>query len=297
MDNQNTPTQEKSILSIAVKGIALIVGLFILGNVIGSLTNIKRVDNFSTQNNLTAITEDTATTELTTLPPETTETTTTAPTTTKPTTTKPTTTEDVTPDTKEEIVTLFNDSANRIKTHSVKVIRNYEDRRYDEELSDYPIILNTVGRPLINSWLVKNDVPVEYTEKEIINANVPVKGKPWVSKLTADDIAEAKCTEKDGRYEIELQLLYYQNPAENKGPCAAMEEVNLEVVQQLAPIVKECSVEYYDCVIRATVDKESGNMVYIHYLQPMILEMVAGRFTDQHAIFAMTFESEYVIEY
>ena len=294
MDNQNSRSQENSVLSIALKGIALIVGLFILGNVIGSLSNIKRVGNFETKNNLSTTVSTTA--PSTTEPTQTTETTSEAST-AKPTTTKEATTKDVTPDTKEEIVKLFNESANRIKTKSKKVIRNYEDRRYIDELSEYPFILSTVGNPLIDSWLVRNDIPVEYTEDEIINANVPVKGETWVSKLKAEDIAKAKCEEKDGRYEIELELLYCQNPKKNEGPCAALEFVNLEVVQELAPIVRECSVEYYDCVIKATVDKDSGNMIYIHYLQPMVLEMVAGRFTDQHAIFAMTFESEYVIEY
>lgn len=297
MDNQNTQAKENSVLSLAVKGIALIVGLFILGNVIGSLTNIQRVNNFVTENNVSTTESTTESTTAPSLPTETTQTTTIPTTTEKPTTTKPTTTEDTTPDTKEEIVELFNESANRIKTHSKKVIRNYEDRRFDEQFSDYPLILNTVGKPLMNSWLVRNDIPVEYTEEEIINANVPVKGETWVSRLTADDVAQAKCTEKDGKYEIELELLYYQNPEKNQGPCAAMEEVNLEIVQELAPIVKECSVEYYDCKITCTVNKADKNMVYIHYLQPMVLEMVAGYFTDQQAIFAMTFESEYVIEY
>lgn len=294
MNNQNSRSQENSVLSIALKGIALIVGLFILGNVIGSLSNIKRVGNFETKNNISTTVSTTA--PSTTEPTQTTETTSEA-TTAKPTTTKEATTKDVSPYTKEEIVKLFNESANRIKTKSKKVIRNYEDRRYIDELSEYPFILATVGNPLIDSWLVRNDIPVEYTEDEIINANVPVKGETWVSKLKAEDIAKAKCEEKDGRYEIELELLYCQNPKKNEGPCAALEFVNLEVVQELAPIVRECSVEYYDCVIKATVDKDSGNMIYIHYLQPMVLEMVAGRFTDQHAIFAMTFESEYVIEY
>ena len=295
MDNQNTRSQENSVISIAIKGIALVVGLFILGNVIGSLTNVKRVNNLETQNNLTTTLSTTL--PSTTVPTETTETTTTAPTTTKPTTTKPTTTEDVTPDTKEEIVELFNSSANRIKTNAKKVIRNYEDRRHVEELSDYPLVLAVAGNSLIDSWLVRNDIPVEYTESELINANVPVKGESWVSRLTADDIAVAECKEKDGKYEIELQLLYSKDPAKNEGPCAAMEEVNLQKVQELAPIVRECSVEYSDCVLNAVIDKSSGNMVYIHYLQPMVLEMLAGRFTDQHAVFGMTFESEYVIEY
>ena len=118
MDNQNSRSQENSVLSIALKGIALIVGLFILGNVIGSLSNIKKVGNFETKNNISTTVSTTA--PSTTEPTQTTETTTEL-TTTKPTTTKEATTKDVTPDTKEEIVKLFNESANRIKTKSKKV--------------------------------------------------------------------------------------------------------------------------------------------------------------------------------
>ena len=72
MDN-NSQQKENSALSTAIKGIALIIGLFVLGNVIGSLTNVHRINTVETVNNQT-------TTESTTLPsttqPSTTETTT-----------------------------------------------------------------------------------------------------------------------------------------------------------------------------------------------------------------------------
>ena len=60
MENQNieevtSETEpQKSIFSMAIKGIALVVGLFFLGNLIGSLTNIRRVDNFQTHYNMTS---------------------------------------------------------------------------------------------------------------------------------------------------------------------------------------------------------------------------------------------------
>ena len=111
--------KEKSVLQLAVSGIALVIGLFILGNIIGSLSNLQYTNTLNTQNNLST-TEPTVSQSDTTVPS--TEQTTTAPatteaptTTTKPTTTAPTTTEDTTPDTKEEIVEIFNESANKVK--------------------------------------------------------------------------------------------------------------------------------------------------------------------------------------
>ncbi len=290
--------EQKSVFSAVIKGIALIIGLFILGNIIGSLTNIQYENTLNTQEQLTVSTADTTL-------PSTTETTTTEQitelttkeTTTAPTTTEEPTTEDSTPDTKAEIVELFNKSINEVKPQAKKVIRNYEDRRYDEDLSDYPRILNLVGGSLIDSWLVRQDTPVEYTEKELIEANFPVKGESWSSRLTADDVAEAVCDEKNGNYEITLKLMYCIDPQKNTKVCSVMEEVNLEKVQALVDIVRTCSVEYYDCEIVCTIDKETGNLTYIKYSQPMMLTMTTKRITEMKALFAMTFESEYVIEY
>lgn len=307
-DNMPQNDKHKSSFSAAVKGMALIIGLFMVGNIIGSLTNIKKIDNFHTENNLTETSTTAGTSSQTTYTTETTSSTqttqitttekeTTNENTTKETTTEPHTTEDNTPDEKDEIIALFNTSANKIKKTAKKVIRNYDDKRYDEELSDYPRVLNLVGGSLIDSWLVRHDTPVEYDEPELIRENYPVKGKDWVSRLESSDVAEATCVEKDGKYEIVLTLLYCKDPEENSGVCVAMQEVNLEVVQELVPIVKSCSVEYYDCVIRCTIEKDSGNMIYSKYTQPMVLDMTAGRINDMKAIFAMTFESEYVIEY
>ena len=316
VNSVNQPREEqKSVFPTAVKGIALIIGLFILGNIIGSLTNIQWSDNISAQNQLSEVSttestvaESTTVTTTTTLTTEATtkETTTKKESSTKPdkkeTTTKKTTTEQATTednilDTEEEIVALFNKSANKIKKKAVKITRNYDDKRFDEDMSDYPRVLNLVATPLINSYLVRNEIPVEYTEKDLIKANYPVKGKDWVSKLTADDIANINCVEKIDTYEIELYLQYCRDPEENTKVCAAMEEITLETVQELAPVVKTCSTEYYDCVITCTIEKESGNMIYAKYVQPMVLSITTQAVTERQAIFAMTFESEYIIEY
>lgn len=296
MDNNNSQQKETSTLSTALKGIALILGMFILGNIIGSLTNIKRVDNFATVNNQTTVTESVIVTTL----PSTTEPST-IQTTTQVTTTEPTTavatTENVV-DRKAEIVSLFNESANKVKKSAKKVTRNYENLSFDENKSDIPVPLYIAGRSLINSWLVNHDTPIEYVQKNnLIKANFPVKGKDWSSKLTANDVAEATLTEKDGKYHIVIELEGCKDPAPNTGVCAVMEEVNTEKVRELADIVRTCETEYYDCRIECVVEKSTGNMVYVKYTEPMRLNLTAGRVTEMSAVFAMTIESEFEIAY
>ena len=289
---------QKNIFPIAIKGIALIIGLFILGNIIGALTNVQYENTLQTESSATEPAAGDTTLPSTTVPttaePTTKELTT--ETTAAPTTTE-STTKDVTPDTKEEIVELFNSSINKVKPNAKKVTRNYVDRREDEDVSDYPRALRIAGMRVMNSWLVKYDIPVEYTDKELIQANFPVEGQTWSSKLTADDVGEAVCSEKNGQYEVHLQLLYCKDPEKHTGVCSVMEEVNLEKVQELVDMVKTCSTEYYDCEIICTIDKQSGNLTYIKYVQPMALTMTTQRLTQMNAVFGMTFESEYVIEY
>ena len=292
-----------SVFATAGKIVAFIIGLFILGNVVGLLTNINQVNTIQTVNIQTTESTTIYTQASTTVPTTetTTETTTaestTAPTTSAPTTTAVITTEDTTPDSKDEIVSIFNKSANNVKKNAKVVTRNYENLIYDRAKTDYPAILLAVARPLINSWLVNHDTPIEYTESDIIAANFPVKGKDWSSKLTAKDVEEATITEKEGKYYIVIDLKDCKDPAENTGVCAVMEEVNLAKVRELADIVTACETEYYDCRIECAIEMDTGNMVYAKYTQPMILNLTAGRVRDMDATFAMSIESEFIISY
>ena len=294
MDNNS---QQNSVLTTAIRFIALIIGMFILGNIIGSLTNIKRVNNFETVNNQTTVTDSAVITTLpTTTVSSTTNITTTQPT-TAVTTTAVTTTKDTTIDSKEEIVKLFNKSANNVKKNAKKVIRNYENLSFDEKKSDIPVPLYISGKSLIDSWLVNHDTPIEYAQADLIKENFPVKGKDWSSKLTASDVANAEIKEENGRYHIVLELADCKDPTENKGVCAVMEEVNTQKVRELADIVRSCETEYYDCRIECTIEKSTGNLVYAKYTQPMILNLTAGRITEMEATFAMSIESEFEIAY
>ena len=301
MENNNPQPQEKSLLNIALKGVALVIGLFMLGHIIGSLTNIQQVNNIHTVNNQTSATEATVPTIETTTQPTTEPTTepTTVPT-TAITTTVPTTiptTVDTTPDTKEEIVALFNESANKVKKNATKVIRKYENLRKDKDMCDYPPAWDFAGGVLVNTWVVNHDTPIVYTEKDLIRENFPVKGKDWSSKLTAKDVDVAKLTETDGEYHIELNLAYCKNPAVDTGVCAVMEEVNLAKVRELVDYITRCDTEYYDCKIECTIEKDTGNLTNIKYTQPMVFGLTTELIRVLEGTFAMTIESEFEIFY
>ena len=298
MENNTPQHQEKNYLNLAFKGIALIIGLFMLGHIIGSLSNVQHINNLQTVNNQTSTTEITTAPTLPSTTEPTTVTTTEAPTTTtKPTTTVPPTTEDTTPDSKEEIVAIFNKGANKVKKNAVKVVRNYENLRKDKDMCDYPPAWDFAGGVLVNTWLVNHDTPLEYAGADLIKANFPVKGKDWSSKLTADDVDVAKLTEKDGKYHIELELTYCKDPAENTGVCAVMEEVNLAKVRELVDYITRCETEYYDCKIECVIEKDTGNLTYIKYTQPMILNLTTELIRVLDGVFAMTIESEFEIWY
>ena len=288
--------KDNSALTIALKGIALILGLFILGNIIGSLTNIKKTNTLETVTNQT-------TAQSTTLPPATepteaqpTETVPTTEPTTEETTTVPTT-KDTTPDTTEEIVELFNKSVNKVKPTAKRVIRNYENLSHDKALCDYPMALQLKYGSLIDSWLVNHETPIEYNEADLIKANFPVKGKDWSSKLTAKDVDKAQLTEKDGNYHISLELSYCKDPAEDTGVCSVMEEIDLEKVKELIDLAVSCETEYYDCTVDCIIEKATGNMIYVRYSEPVMLNLTTQRFTQLKATFALKIESEFEIEY
>ena len=307
MGDVNSTTKEtkseKTPFTQGIKIALIIIALFSLGNIIGSLTNIQRIDNVATQHQ-TSATETTVETLPSTTLPTTTQPTTQVTTTTEPTTvttTAVTTTEDTTPDSKEEIVNIFNKSANKVKKNAKKITRNYENIRHDESISNYPVILKLAYNSLMDSWMVDHDIPIEYVQSagdsNLIKDNFPVKGKDWSSKLTANDVDNATIREENGNYHITLVLAYCKDPAENTGVCAVMEEVDLAKVQELVDVVKSCETEYYDCKVECIIEKDTGNLIYAKYTQPMMLNLTAGRVRDMKAVFAMSIESEYEIQY
>ena len=197
-----------------------------------------------------------------------------------------------------EIIELFNESANKVKTDAVKVTKNYENREYLKEKSVVPSALEGMADSLM-STAFKDDVdPIVYATKDEIVANYQVPGQTWSSCLTEAEVEQVACNDSGSEYEIYIKLKASVNPENAEGVAKAFDTITASEVKENAPsMLKDFETEYFDCEIRCKIDKETGRMTWSNYTSPVIMK-VNVEFLGTHAAeVAMSFEKDYTIEY
>ncbi len=209
----------------------------------------------------------------------------------------------ITEDTKSEmaipeIVALFNESANKIKTDAVTVTKNYEDRTHMEEYLQVPEVLTKMAADILATSFKDDTDPIVYATKDEIIANFQVPGETWVSKLTEADVEEAKCVDLGTEYEMYIKLHPSTNPEPGYGVAKAFDTITSSEVMESAPsMVKDFSTEYFDCIIRCKIDKETKNITWINYSSPLILKLEVDFFGKLNAQVGLKFEKDYTIVY
>ena len=199
------------------------------------------------------------------------------------------------PSSKADIVKLYNESANKIKTNASKVTRNFEDLQHNSEYTEMPGALQSIGSGLISSFLKKDETPVDYTGADI-NASFPVKGESYVSKITEADLSDATCSDDGTNYNITLKFNECTDPTTN-GCAVAFNIIKPEEVYSAAKVVKSFSVRYYDAVIECKIDKATGNMTWVKFTLPMVMSVTAQVLATLDAKVGMTFIDDYSITY
>ena len=207
-----------------------------------------------------------------------------------PTTTKPV---QKTPSTKAEILALFTKSANKIKTSAKKVTRNYEDLQHNEDKLEVPAILKGIGTGLINTFLKKDETPVDYATKDEIIKEYPVKGQTYVTAAKESDLKSATCTDDGKYYNVTLTFIDATDPT-NTGAATSFNIIKAEEVYAAASVVKSFSATYYDAKIVCKIDKATGNMVSATYTLPIVMKVKA---LGVDAQVGMTFIDDYSITY
>lgn len=200
--------------------------------------------------------------------------------------------------TDAEIIALFNESANKVKTDAVKVTKNYEYRRYDEAKSVLPGALKAMADSAMGVAFKDDTDPIVYATKEEIVAKYQVPGETWSSCLTEAEVEQVACDDKGNEYEIYIKLKPSSSPANAEGVAKAFDTITAAEVKENAPsILKDFKTEYYDCEIRCKIDKESGRMTWSNYKSPVIMKADVEMFGTLAAEVAMSFEKDYTIEY
>lgn len=207
------------------------------------------------------------------------------------------TTASAVPSSTQEIVDFFNESANRIKPEASKIVKNYEKRTVNEEKLVIPEAVESAGRSLLTSVMKDDTDPIVYDTKEDIKNEFLVPDQSYVSKLKADAVEKATFTDNGNEYVIYLKLKTQKNPTAGVGVGAVCDVIEAAEVAEGASFVEKFTTEYYNCEVKATIDKASGRVTHINYTTPLVLEVRVNMFGTHDGAVGLTFEKDYTITY
>ena len=201
------------------------------------------------------------------------------------------------PTTAAEIVALFNESANKIKTNATKVVKNYEKRTVNNDKVVIPAGLESTAESMMATFMKDDTDPIVYATKAEIQSEYLVPEQSYVSKLDPAYVTSATCTDTGKEYQIVLKLKTHKNPTAGVGIGAVCDVIEASEVASKASFIEEFSTEYYNCVVKATIDKATGRMVKTNYTTPLVLKIRVNLFGTHDASLGFTFEKDYTITY
>ncbi len=198
--------------------------------------------------------------------------------------------------TTEQIVEIYNSGANAVKKDAEKVVKNFEKRSIGE--LKLPDALQSTAEKLLPNFIKDDTEPIVYATKEEIKTEFIVPNQSYVSRLTANDVEKATCTDNGKEYIIYIKVKDEKNPASGKGVGAAFDVIEAADVAQKAPsFVKELSTYYTDCEIKATIDKATGKMTHAVYSTPVKLYVVVELFGTHNVTANFKYVKDYSVTY
>lgn len=210
---------------------------------------------------------------------------------------KSTTKKQSAPTSKKDIVALFNKSANKIKADASKVVKNFEKRIVNEDKTVIPAAIETAAEEMIQSLMGDDTKPITFATKEEIKENFIVPQQNYVSRLSPDYVLKAECKDNGSTYEIYLKLKDHKNPTAGIGVGAACDVIETHEIAQKASFIKEFSTTYYNCEIKATMNKSTGRITHIVYSTPLVMNMTVSLFGTHSGSIGFTFIKDYTITY
>ena len=201
--------------------------------------------------------------------------------------------------TKEEIIALYNEAANKVKVQAKKVTRNFKNTRFDTSKSVLPSALESMANPMIEKY-VKDDVePVDYVTKEDIIENYPAPKQTYSSKLTSSDVTEATCVDNGNEYVITLKLASCTNPTPGVKVGAACHIMDVSAIASSdSSMIKKFDAIYENCVITCKIDKATSRITWANFYTPFTIDAVVKiLFSEVVTVAVMSYERDYTIIY
>lgn len=200
------------------------------------------------------------------------------------------------PSTTQEILDLFNTSANNVKVNASEVIRNYELVSHDESKLDLPSALQSIGNTLISQLVTDDMTSITYTEEQDFIDHFPISGGYGNVNVTSADISNATITDNGNTYTIFLEFNDCVDPVDT-GVGSAFSLVSKEYVMSITSIIKDCTFSYYDCELTAIIEKDTGNLIEADYYMPVCYDITASLGFTLEAQVATIVETNYTVNY
>ncbi len=194
--------------------------------------------------------------------------------------------------TLSEIVELYNKSANNIKPHAKIAIRNSQSLVALQDIPDNMPFASAFSKQFNN---VSSNKPFVCNNQELIKKHFIINGKNYTSKMTEDIIKSATCTYHKGKYFVEIVIKNDPKGTQKYSSlCLPVLTPKLIADNAKMRIVKEKNIKSTckDCIIKATIDKKTGNMLSLYYKMPTYVRAnILGKIFD----FSFYFEQDWSI--
>ncbi|MDD6021077.1 MAG: hypothetical protein ACI4GA_07410 [Acutalibacteraceae bacterium] len=203
----------------------------------------------------------------------------------------------------EQIVELYNSSANKVKSEASTLTRNYKKLESLPEYLELPAAIQGIGGAAIKQFVKGTDTPESWTSKEDMQTVFPIGGTDYTSHMTPDMVASASCTEAGSSYQLEIKLYddKITSPEKGEGYAGVFNTVTASSISSVSiPTVTFNSIDVngINGSISCTIDKKSKRVTDITFRNTDILAIDAKvAFSSVTAKLALAVEENYTIEY
>lgn len=203
----------------------------------------------------------------------------------------------------EEIVKLYNDSVNRVKSEASSLTRNYKHMESLPEYLELPSSIQSIGSAAMDQFVKGTDEPQTWSSSDDIKTIFPISGEDYSSHLTADMVKNASCTEDNGAYKIsiELQNDTITSPQKGEGYAGVFNTVTASTFSDInIPTVtfQTVDVNGINGAIECTIDKNTGRVTEITFKNTDVLHLgVKVAISNMNVQIALAVEESYSIAY
>ncbi|MBQ7956886.1 MAG: PASTA domain-containing protein [Clostridia bacterium] len=184
------------------------------------------------------------------------------------------------PQTKQEIVNFYNDAVNKVKEDAVSIDRNYSKVVTNGSMkiptAIFEVAENNLGgaEAFIKKQIEENSLGMATYKGMQIDANFPISGEDFASRLTVNDVSSATCTESGAYYIIKIttypdeKTMNVDKELSHNAKAFDLvlpEDINRAVPEEIKEMLGEASVEYPAGTITVSVNAITGEVFEILY--------------------------------